>query len=75
MLTNTTVVLLLVNASPIRDAKGTVVYLNGEYSDFTQGWYENVGLAILVSGSGLNSNYPDPPNPDIIVLLAFFRSS
>lgn len=49
--------LLLVNAAPAADATRTgaervaalhKLKLAGQYSDFTPGWYENVGLSILV---------------------------
>ncbi|GAX81119.1 hypothetical protein CEUSTIGMA_g8553.t1 [Chlamydomonas eustigma] len=54
---NSVVVLLLVNASPIRSATHTPqtssspltkLIFNGDFDDFTQGWYEDVGLSLLI---------------------------
>ncbi|KAL6752998.1 hypothetical protein V8C86DRAFT_2738175 [Haematococcus lacustris] len=56
-LLNTAVVLLLVNASPAADASRDnarratwlqYFLLNGEYGDFSNGWYTNVGISVLV---------------------------
>ena len=40
------------------------IILNGEFPDFTKGWYENVGLPILVRGRrGKQQGGVGPPSP------------
>ena len=63
-LLNSTVVLLLVNASGVSTGNSKVDFsrapswlqkliLDGKYNDFMPGWYEDVGLSILVSLCGV----------------------